>query len=185
MVKMLRQVNLARSLRNAGLLYVEITFGQRRALCDYTMVELDQHAIDSEHFFRRRYGFTARDGERAQIVELQRRHRLCDWEIRLLKFSRCLRRGDAGVWELRPDRATLCLGYVSIALVFMTLFFQTALIVTSGAPAHKQLAGMLVEIALTGGATWYYYRVAVLPWRVLKDYRASEPSGKPDPSAMR
>jgi hypothetical protein len=165
---LLRQLNKGQSVRSS-FVTLELHYGGRRPLYDYSPDELYDNALHNSLFFKRRFHFEpANPKHRKQILDLQLRHHLIDQQIRQLQLSGELRRNKSGDYGLIAENWSLWHGWSLMfyaGLVMVTLVLSIA---ASEVSDLRQFQYQVVLICIFGAAFWCIYRMIVQPWLILK-----------------
>lgn len=132
------------------------------------MEKQDQHAIENERFFKRRFDFAPPEEQRRHVIAIKKRFDFTDLEITNLKKSGLLTASKGKPTSLRADPWAYWLGVFQI-VVFSGFMMLYALIFNfSNLPTWPKLAGVVLFTALALGVAALYHRTSIKPIRTLK-----------------
>lgn len=128
-----------------------------------SMQELDEHAIQSEKFFRRRFGFDAPLEQRRDVIDLKNHLDLTDLEISVLKKAGLLTVCKGKRTSLCADRVVFAMGVYFLATIIVVFGACVLGLLTSGQWGWKQVVGLAFAVML-----WFSSSISFHPLRIMK-----------------
>lgn len=115
---------------------------------------LDEHAVQNENQFLRRFGFSLPREQRQDVIDVKQFYDLTDIEILRLKRSGMLSVCKGKPTCLYADRPSFVVGVVYVLMCAAVLVFFTVGVVNGSIPVFQQ---MLVLAILVSMATLVFY----------------------------
>ncbi|XZG69051.1 hypothetical protein ACTSKR_10340 [Chitinibacteraceae bacterium HSL-7] len=133
-----------------------------------SMQELDERAIQSEKFFRRRFGFDAPLEQRRDVIDLKNHLDLTDLEISVLKKAGLLTICKGKRTSLCADRVVFAMGVYFLATAIVVFGTCSLAILNSGPWGWKQVIGLSVVGLAFAVMLWFSSSISFHPLRIMQ-----------------
>jgi hypothetical protein len=164
----LLQTNIGERNRVAGHNYYESITYSDSVLDIGDEVIIDELALNSERFFRRRFGFSVPKSNRQQVLDLQKQMGASDHQIRWLRRGGYLQLQNEAIRlhanKLMPAFALAGIGLLSIVYLFLFLHAVPSEHISPFQAVGTQLLIATVWFSIIA----WMYEGSVKPWPIVK-----------------
>ncbi len=163
------QVISGEGSRIAARDYIEkISAGSlRHYLATTPTAKQDLDTINSDWLFGYRFGLSAPDLVRADIIAIKRAYGMTDHEIRWLVKSGSIARTRFGA-RIAPTNWSLAIGLYFIAIMTAFCLSGSMVVLLSTAPPFIQLIASCTLSGILLGTYWLVDKLFFMPWRLCR-----------------
>lgn len=129
---------------------------------------LDEHAVQNENQFLRRFGFSLPREQRQDVIDVKQFHDLTDIEIMRLKRSGMLSVCKGKPTCLYADRPSFVLGVVYVLMCAALLAFFTVGVVNGSIPVSQQLLVLAILVSMAMLVLYGGWQMSFRPLKILQ-----------------
>lgn len=125
-------------------------------------------AMESERFFKRRFGFTRPREQRVHVITLKNQLDFTDAEIRNLEYGKVIICEKGRSTIVKAEKAPYYMGLMMIALLCYQFLPVFTLFLVAKLPVTTTLFGLTCCLVIWGTPAYFCHQLAIRPIRVLQ-----------------